>query len=114
MHEHDATPNRESLTMTNSDTQAIEQEARAEAIAAELTPLEWGAPVAWAECRFGRTDGLSVVHRIGAWTVDDARTICGESVAAPILRVVLTPNLVRTLGRCRYCETAYALKGAAA
>lgn len=95
----------------NNLWQEIEREAteqvRAEVEAAEVTPLEWGAMVAWAECRFGRTDGLGVVHRVESWSLDDARALCGERIPSPVLRLPLTPNLVRTLGRCRYCETAH-------
>lgn len=97
----------------DTEWERIEREAyaqsREDAVMAEHTPMEFGRPVAWSECRFGRTDSLSLVHR-----EQDDRTLCGELVPAPILRVALTPNLVRTLGKCRYCETAFAQKGRAA
>jgi hypothetical protein len=101
-----------------ADYRRITDAARAQALeavqTAEVAPMEWGHLVAWAECRVGRTDGLSVVHRVASWSVDDARTICGDQVPPAMLRVALTSGLVRTLGRCRYCESAYVQKGNAA
>ncbi len=98
--------------------QRIEQEAReqmrAELDVAEATPLEAGRFVAWTECRFARTDGFSVVHRVGEPMGDTPMTLCGDVVPEPIRRVILSPNLVRALGRCRYCDAVFAHKGAAA
>lgn len=98
------------------DWPEIEREARAEALAAlhadEVTPLEHGRLVAWAECRFGRTDRFSNVHRVGAPFGEAAMTLCGEVVPAAIVRLPLTPGLVRTLGRCRYCEAILTKNGA--
>lgn len=92
------------------DFRSIQQDACKQALEAEGETLPLGQPVAWAERRFGRTDGLSVVHRAGDAALSmtsDQRTLCGETVPAAILRVALSPNLVRSLGRCRYCDEAY-------
>lgn len=95
-----------------TEWQRIEREAREQAReyiqATELRPLEHGQPVAWAECRFGRTNDLSLVHRAGEETSGATFTLCGELVPAVVMRVALTPNLARTLGRCRYCEQEHA------
>lgn len=91
----------------------VEADARASALATlavlEAAPLELGRAVAWVECRFGRTDGFSLVHRVGEPFGDAPHTMCGERVPAAIRLVApLTPNLIRSLGRCRYCESTYA------
>lgn len=106
------------MAFNQTEWERIEQEAReqvsAELQAADETPMDYGRVVAWSECRFGRTDGLSVVHRVGDWNPDSPSTICGEMIPAAIRRVSLNQNVARTLGRCKYCETAYAQKGVAA
>lgn len=92
------------------DWRRIQSEARAVAIAAEGTPLQLGQSVAWAECRFGRTNDLSRVHRADdakAGDSEDQKTLCGDRVPMPVLRIALSPNLVRTLGRCQFCEAEY-------
>lgn len=90
----------------------IEQAARAQIVAelaeADTAPLAYGHVVAWVECRYGRTDGLGPVHRVGAWDMERASTICGEVIPAAIRRLPLSASVVRTLGRCRYCEAEYA------
>jgi len=89
----------------------VEQDARAHALttlgALEAAPLEFGHVVAWVTCRFGRTDNLSEVHRAGAPIGETPVTLCGEVIPSAVLRLSLSPNLVRSLGKCRYCETAY-------
>lgn len=111
------------MDSTTIDFRGIQQDACKQALEAEGETLALGQPVAWAERRFGRTDGLSVVHRAGGAALamtSDQHTLCGEVVPAAILRVALSPNLCRSLGRCRYCDEAYtktgpqALNGAAA
>lgn len=98
-----------------SDWQAVEADARAQALAYmtadETTPLEWGQFIAWAEGRYGRTDGLSVAHRVGEPFGQAPMTICGEIVPEPISRLSLTARLIHTLGKCRYCEQGFATKG---
>lgn len=100
------------LALQTTDWKRIEAEAlaqvRSELVWAESAPLEHGRVVAWAECRFGRTDGLSAVHRVGSCLFnDDARTLCGEIIPPPIRRIALSVNVVRSLGKCRYCEEAH-------
>lgn len=99
--------------MTTIDEMHIGRDARALA-ATQDASIQHGQPVAWAECRFGRTDGFSAVHRGGAPVAGTAVTLCGEVIPSPILRVPLTPRLIDSLGRCRYCENAYIERGAAA
>jgi hypothetical protein len=95
----------------------IEQEAlaqvRTELAAEDLHPLPFGHVVAWSDCRFARTDLLSVVHRAGESIGETAVTLCGEVIPSAIRRLQLSPNLVRTLGRCRYCEDIYVKRQAA-
>ncbi len=95
----------------------IEQEAlaqvRTELEAEDTLALPFGQIVAWSDCRFGRTDVLSVVHRAGEPIGETAVTLCGEIVPAAIRRLQLSANLVRSLGRCRYCEDLYVSKEAA-
>lgn len=96
----------------------IEREAREQALAVmakdEFTPLEFGRSLAWVECSYGKTDGLSVVHRVGEVLGDSPRALCGAKIPDVLLRLPLSANLVRSLGRCHYCESAYADKGIAA
>jgi len=103
------------------DTQAawlrIEREAlaqvRTELEAEDTQPLTFGAIVAWSDCRFARTDELSVVHRAGEAIGDVALTLCGEVIPSAIRRIRLSANLVRSLGRCRYCEDQYTKRAVA-
>jgi hypothetical protein len=95
----------------------IEHEAltqvRTELEAEDTQPLPFGQIVAWSDCRFARTDELSVVHRAGETVGETALTLCGEVIPSPVRRLQLSTNLVRTLGRCRYCEAAYLKQEAA-
>lgn len=104
--------------LQTTDWKRIEAEAlaqvRSELGTADASPLEYGRAVAWAECRFGRTDGLSVAHRVGLCAFDDERTLCGDKIPPAIRRIALSVNVVRSLGRCRYCEEAYTQHGAVA
>ncbi len=82
----------------------VELEARADALAGleDFAPMPTGTLIAWSQHRFGgTTDGFSPVHRVGDSTV----TLCGEEIPAAIRRVPVA--LVRSLGRCRYCEAKY-------
>lgn len=92
----------------------VDEQVRAELIAAEITPLEYGRVVAWVECHLGKTDRLGVVHRVGVWNMDHPRTICGDLIPDAKRRLALSPSLVRTLGQCRYCAAEYAQSGVAA
>lgn len=95
---------------TQFDWRRIQRDAIAVALEIEGVALPLGQSVAWAERRFGRTDGLSTVHRADEADPNDVEsqhTLCGDRVPAPILRLALSPNLVRTLGRCRFCEAEY-------
>ncbi len=100
-----------------SDWLRIEAEAlaqvRTELEAEDTLKLPFGQIVAWSDCRFARTDVLSVVHRAGEPIGETAVTLCGEVVPSAIRRLQLSVNLVRTLGRCRYCEDSYTKRQAA-
>lgn len=104
--------------MRTDEWRAIEaaalEQVRADLRMADTTPLEYGRVIAWVESRFGRTDDLGAVHRVGRWSIDSASTICGEVIPAAIRHIPLNPTLVRSLDRCRYCEAEYAQKGVAA
>jgi hypothetical protein len=98
--------------MLNSERWAtIEREAleqvRAELAVAEVTPLEFGAHLVWTECLFGRTNGLSPVHRVGFPQFDRVYTTCGDVIPEPIRWVPLSPAMVRTMARCKFCEAEY-------
>lgn len=92
-----------------TDWQRIEAEARdqvrADLDVLEQTPLQFGEPIAWSECRFGLTNGLGVVHRVGYPQHDQAYTTCGEIIPEPIRWIPLSPRLIKSLGECRYCRT---------
>ena len=106
------------MEQTLDEWTAIEREARhqvrAELIAEDAVRLTLGAAIAWRECRFGKTNDLSLVHRVGESIGDATMSLCGELIPAPLLRLPLTPNFIHALGRCRYCEDAYTKRGAAA
>lgn len=100
------------------DWHRIEAEAReqnrATLVAADGVPLVHGSVVAWSECRNGKTNDLSLVHRVGELVGDTNLTLCGEIIPAPLLRLPLSAPFIRVLGRCRYCEEAYVKHGVAA
>lgn len=89
------------------DWQRIEQDAlaqvRAELDVIESTPLVFADLIAWVDCRFGRTDGLGQVHRVGFPMFGRPYTTCGELIPAPIRWIPLSPRLAQSLGDCRYC-----------
>ncbi len=101
-------PGRE-LAWRRIEAEALAQ-VRTELEAEDTLTLPFGQIVAWSDCRFARTDVLSVVHRAGEAIGETAVTLCGEVVPSAIRRLQLSPNLVRTLGRCRYCEDSYMQK----
>lgn len=89
----------------------IEAEAREQA-SAELEallqePLVFGRHIAWAEQRFGRTDGLSPVHRVGYPIGDDPFTTCGEKIPHPICWLPLNARLIERMPNCRFCASEY-------
>ncbi len=88
--------------------QRIEEEARAQIQAEldvdEVTPLEFGKPIVWSSCVMGRTNGISDVHRVGFPQVGHAFTACGELIPAPIRWVRASAAVIRTMGKCHYCE----------
>ncbi len=83
---------------------AAKEQVRGELIAEEVAPLEYGRSIAWSDHRFGRTDGLSPVHRVGFPKGNDPYTSCGEAIPDALRRLALCPGLIRSLGRCRFCE----------
>ncbi len=88
--------------------QRIEEEAHAQVLAEldvdEVTPLEFGAAIVWSSCVMGRTNGLSPVHRVGFPQINHAFTACGELIPAPIRWVRASSAVIRTMGKCKYCE----------
>ena len=90
----------------------IEREAREVASAVldrdENTPLVFGAFIAWTECQFGLTNGLSPIHRVGFPQHNDAYTTCGELIPSPLRWFSLSPAIVRTMGKCKFCEAEMA------
>ncbi len=102
-------------TETASAWRALEIEARADALrgleSEETTALQAGALVAWSTHRFGgTTDGFSPVHRVG----ESGVTLCGAPIPEAIKRVRLSGQIVRSLGRCKYCEAKYSKQEQAA
>ena len=72
------------------------------------TPLAFGAAIVWTECRMGRTDGLTPIHRVGFPQVRHAFTACGELIPPPIRWSRLSPAMIRTMKHCTYCEAEIA------
>lgn len=99
--------------VTEWNAQAIAEEAQRDA-AHDHAPLDRGSYVAWAVCQLGRTSGFSRVHRVGEPMGGEEMTTCGDVIPPPVLRVVLTPGLVRALGRCTHCEMLHARHAAVA
>ena len=98
-------------TNRESDWRQVEHAASEQAIAgvfaAELVPLEIGRTIAWAECSHGHTNGLSMVHRVGEVRSSKQLALCGAEIPATIRILPLTPGLVRSLGRCEFCDDVY-------
>lgn len=85
----------------------IEAEAR-EQVAAEVealtdTPLEYGHHIAWVDCRYARTEGISDVHRVGFPQKHEPYTSCGEQIPHPTRWLSLSPAMIRTMVPCRFC-----------
>ena len=97
---------------TDANGRQLEADARAEASVGleglEATPLEFGAHIAWSECLMGRTNGFSAVHRVGLPQFAHAYTTCGELVPAPVTWIPLSPAMIRTMPRCKFCEAEHA------
>lgn len=77
----------------------------------EETPLVFGDPIAWAEYRYARTDGLSEVHHVGVPKGKDGSepyTTCEIPIPPPIAWLPLSPAMIRTMPRCRYCHIEHA------
>lgn len=92
---------------------AARKQVRADLEAIEAMPLSWGGAVAWVECINRKTDALSAIHRAGDPMKAQRTTLCGEVIPAAILRLALSADLIRVMGRCKYCEALYVQKGAA-
>jgi hypothetical protein len=72
------------------------------------TPLELGAHIAWTLPGYlETTDRFSEVHRVGNPLLELSRTLCGEMIPPVVRRVPLSPRVMTSLGRCRYCEDLY-------
>lgn len=93
--------------MSDESWARIEAEARAQVSAAiiadETAPLKFGQSIAWAIYRFGRTDDLSEVHRVGYPLQGKPHTTCGEVIPPPANWLVLNPRLAERMPPCRFC-----------
>lgn len=98
-------------TTTHEEWREIEREAREVALEGfrkdESTPLVFGAPIAWVDGKYGRTDDLSAIHRVGYPKGNRPQTTCGIEIPAPIRWMTLGPGLLRTMDACRFCESEY-------
>jgi hypothetical protein len=94
--------------MSDETWARIEREAlaqvRAELEHDETTPLVFGAAIAWSECLMGRTNGVSVLHRVGLPQHDHEYTTCGDLIPPPIRWVPLSPSTIRVMPKCKQCE----------
>lgn len=73
--------------------------------AVDLTPLEYGARVAWVVAAYGMTSGLSEIHRHDHTDDDgDSWALCGEKIGAPSQRL----PIIRSLARCAGCDRVWA------
>jgi hypothetical protein len=100
------------MSNDTTDWLRIEREAH-DQVVGELamlvdTPLVFGQHIAWTDCRFGRTDDLSSVHRVGFPKGNDPHTTCGELIPHPVRWFPLSPALIQTMQPCRFCEAEYA------
>lgn len=95
----------------DAEWRQIEREAHDHALAVldaeEKLPLVEGAPIAWVYCRFGRTDDVSHVHRVGQPVNGEPYTACHEAIPDIIRHMILTPALIRAMEPCRFCEAEY-------
>src|SRR5690349_19223327 len=77
---------------------AIEREAlaqvRTELAHDETTPLVFGAAIAWSECLMGRTNGVSLLHRVGMPQHEHEYTTCGDLIPPPIRWIPLSPATI--------------------
>ena len=109
MHASRPDPRREEFRRLEHEAK---EQVSAELLAAEQEPLAYGDVVAWVDRRYSLTDSLTPVHRVAIPTGQEPKTFCDEVIPPPTLRfgsATLTPRLVESLGRCRWCEHGYAL-----
>lgn len=95
---------------TKPEWKAIEAAAHAEAMAlVELerqTAPELGSFVAWGITRdySGVIAGFTPLHRVGIPIGDKPHTTCHEAIPDPLLRMRLSPALIRTMPKCDFCN----------
>lgn len=72
---------------------------------ADAMPIAQGDKVAWADCSYGKTDGLSEVHRVSAEVSADGEPLayCGEVIPAETRRLAV----FRSLDVCGVCENRH-------
>lgn len=89
----------------------IEREAREQnsldVIRLESTPLEFGQHIAWTTCLLACTNGISELHRVGHPILGYDHTTCGDVIPPPVRWLPLSPAIIRTLPRCKYCEAEH-------
>ena len=73
----------------------------------ESTPLEFGQHIAWSLCLLACTNGMSELHRVGHPVLGYDHTTCGDVIPPPVRWLPLSPAIVRTLPRCKYCEAEH-------
>jgi len=73
----------------------------------EVRGLHRGQPVAWAEYANARTDGLSLLHRVGDPDEDFPETFCGEDIPPAVCRLDLNVWPASALKPCKYCAKGY-------
>lgn len=83
---------------------AAYEQVVAEIITDENTPLEFGAPIAWSECLMGRTNGVSLLHRVGFPQHGHDYTTCGDLIPPPIRWIPRSPATIRVMAKCTQCE----------
>ena len=98
-------PTREAWQQVDAE---VRQQLASDIERLESTPLEVGAHIAWSECMLGRTSGLSALHRVGHPQLGYDHTSCGEVVPPAVRWLPLSPAMIRTLPRCKYCEAEHA------
>jgi hypothetical protein len=87
---------------------AAREQAVADSEAMRAAPLAYGQPIAWNRMRRGETVGLTEIHRVGDAPRDIPFTACGFSIPLPDRWFPLSPAMIRTMAKCKYCEAEVA------
>lgn len=71
------------------------------------TPLAFGQHLAWVTHEANLTAELSPLHRVGFPIDARPYTGCGERIPPPICWLPLSPALIATMPRCKFCVAEY-------